>query len=131
MFLDNVKSKKVEVFINVFNSQRRLAELLFLDDKDVDVFCNKFYKTNKFNIDDLLDFRTFKINEENISLESFLDMCKTDLKIAFESVFIQSLEECMVDEIESMILKNEIDLEDVFIYFKKNTDMSVFKYIMS
>lgn len=126
-----LQSDEVGAFVNLFPKQMVLATLLFKNEGDVKTFVEMFHKSNKYEIDDLLDFRNYKIDKSSIPLSEFLQKCELDLKSAFEETFIQSFDELFIELVKSLVNDEVITLAYIFEEFHKDIDICVKKRIMS
>lgn len=113
----------------LIKANKGLASVLLSNASDVKDFVTMFYKTNRYEIDDLLDFRDYKIKQANITLDEFLINCDNNMKIAFENTFQQSFTDSDIIMIKEYIHKGNMSLVTLYDNFRKNSDKNILKYI--
>lgn len=96
--------------------------------------CHSFYITcygrNDCITDDLLDYREKKLEESNITLDMFLDMCYNDILSAFETTFLQAFTNEQIVMIDYKLRSNHTDLETIYNGFQKNPNKNILKYVL-
>lgn len=121
----------VSDFIKAFNLPVDIASVLFENYEDCNLFFTKFYIKNKFAIDDLLDFREYKIDNNYKTLPTFLNECSTKgLKQTFEKTFFQSFTLEDINIISQALLDDKTTLEQIYNNFQKNPDKNIMRYVL-
>lgn len=115
--------------INFIASNKELANVLLKDVSDVKNFVSMFYKTNKYEIDDLLDYREYKIKQSEITLDAFIQQCDDNMKIAFENNFQQNFTDSDIEMIKERIHSGNVSLVTLFENFYKNINVNILKHI--
>lgn len=123
--------KKIGGFIESLNLPKYIASVLFETWNDCVTFLNRFYKKNQTTIDDLLDFREYKISKSNKSLSEFTEDYKNNgLKISFERTFYQSFDNASLVVLEKAIANGLVSIEGLFNKFKANPNKNIMKYVL-
>lgn len=124
-------TEKVDNFIESLNLPRAVAEGVFESVEDCQMFYIDFYNRNRYVADDLLDYREYKIEKANISLDLFLDKCYNEgIEQAFKSTFLQSFTLSSIKLVEKAIEDGKTSLEQLFKDFKKNPNENVLKNVL-
>jgi hypothetical protein len=124
-------TEKVDNFIESLNLPRAIAEGVFESVEDCQKFYIDFYNRNRYVADDLLDYREYKIERANISLDLFLDKCYNEgMEKAFKSTFLQSFTLSNIKLVEKAIEDGKTSLEQLFTDFKKNPNKNVLKNVL-
>ncbi|QOV08373.1 hypothetical protein Kirov_174 [Bacillus phage Kirov] len=97
--------------------------------------CHSFYITNYGRnacvADDILDYRETKLEESDITLELFVDMCSTKgIKTAFQNTFLQVFDEEDVGVINWSLLSGRATLESIYSQFKMNPNKNILSYVL-
>ena len=125
------EQEKIEKFITSLALPQHIASVLFETWEDCKLFFDKFYQTNRHIVDDLLDFREYKINSSTWTSQSFLNSCKLNgMKTTFEKVFLQSFTNQDIAQIEKAMFENKLTLESLFSQFKANSNTNILKYVL-
>lgn len=126
----NIESYVVN-FINSLNLPEELANVLLKSKSDCNLFFNEFYLKNSLILDDLLDFREYKISKSDKSAKSFVDDCNSrNLKDVFEETFYQRFTDDDISHIQALINSNELSLYNLFVNFKSNINKNILKYVL-
>lgn len=107
--------------------------VLFEDDSDYHLFLKDFYLKNKYLLDDLLDFREYKINKSKITFDSFKEMCYNSMvgvRKAFEKTFLQSFTDSEIEIISEAIVSGRVSLKQLFSDFQKNPEKNILKNVL-
>ena len=124
-------SEEIGGFINSLNLPVYIAIVLFENWGDCVAFMNLFYAKNKFLIDDLMDFREYKIYQSTKSLKEFLDDYNVNgLKASFERMFYQSFNEDEVNILNGAIASGKVSVDELFYKFKGNHNRNILKYVL-
>lgn len=108
-----------------------LVKVLFKTIDECQSFYQDYYKRNANIIDDLLDYREYKLSIWNTSLEQYLEMCDlSGIKIAFEETFLQPFIDQEVELIERAISNESVTLEYIYKSFQKNVNKNIMKYVL-
>jgi hypothetical protein len=124
-------SGKVEHFIQSLKLPIEVASVLLESEKDCHQFFEGFYMRNKYVIDDLLDYREYKIEKSQKTLDLFVEECyNSNMRQAFQSTFYQSFSEGDMNMIGQAILAGKTSLAQLFIGFQKNPNKNILKNIL-
>ena len=127
----NQEQINVESFITSLKLSQYIANVLFNTMDDCKLFFDDFYQTNRYEIDDLLDFREHKITSSKWTSQTFVKSCDSDgMKKTFEKVFFQSFTDQDVAQVEKAISDKKITLESLFSQFKANPNTNILKYVL-
>lgn len=108
-----------------------LANILFKTIGECQSFYRDYYKKNVNVIDDLLDYREYKLSTSNITLEKYLKMChESGVKIAFENTFLQPISPQESILIEEAITSGKVTLEYIYNSFQNNVNKNILKYVL-
>ena len=122
---------KMEKFITSLALPQYIASVLFETWEDCKLFFDKFYQTNKYKIDDLMDFREHKIALSNWTSQSFLESCESNgMKHTFEKVFYQSFTNQDIAQVEKAMSEEKLTLESLFSQFKASPNTNILKYVL-
>lgn len=125
------KTLQVASFISAYLLPPHATDVLKTMD-DCELFLTKFHKTNAESIDDILDFREYKLEISDMTLDTFLKLCYIgEMKEAFERTFIQSFTVEEIQFICSCLLEGKITLPQVYGKFQKNKNKNILSYFMS
>lgn len=120
----------VDNFINKLGLPN-LANILLKTIDDCQLFYQDYYKKNTNVIDDLLDYREYKISISDITLDNFLEMYKNQgVKYAFEITFLQPIAPHEAMLIEEAILDGKVTLEFIYNSFQENINKNILKYVL-
>lgn len=127
-----VKSNNVvEEILASLKSERETVLMLLATENDVDVFMSDFYQKNGLVIDDLLDFREYKIENNNSNIIDFTSNCRTKgIRETFEQTFYQFFSINDMEIINESINNGKITLELLFEKFKANPNRNIMKYVL-
>jgi hypothetical protein len=118
-------------FIYLLNLPKEMALVLLKSTIDCQKFFAGYYGRNRYVIDDLLDYREFKIENSTITLEDFLYMCyNSNMQQAFEKTFLQSFTLEEMSLIEKAIISGRVSLESLFFGFERNPNKNIMKYVL-
>lgn len=124
------ESFNVEDVKRKFNLPEQFTDIV-LTSSDCSVFLNNFYGDNHNIIDDILDFREYKIFTNRIEYSDFSEMCMQEgLLHSFRHTFLQHFSEESIELIEMRISDGSITLREVFDKFKKNPNINIMRYIL-
>ena len=127
----NQEQVKVEVFIKSLGLSQYITNVLFHTMEDCKLFFDKFYQNNRYEIDDLLDFREYKVESSTWTSPIFVKSCKSDgMRQTFEKAFFQSFTDQDIVRVEKAMLNEKITLESLFSQFKANPNTNIMKYIL-
>ncbi|SDX94062.1 hypothetical protein [Thermoactinomyces sp. DSM 45892] len=108
-----------------------IALLLLKTSGEREYFYRNYYGTNMHAIEDLMDYREYRISSSSITLEEFLKLCNNKgISIAFEATFLLQFEVTDISLIKQSLNNGKITLECIFENFKKNKNFSILKYIL-
>jgi hypothetical protein len=97
-----------------------IANGLLRTSNDCEEFYIGFYGTNRYVMDDLLDFKEFVVEKRKISVDEFVEMCYTSsMKDVFESVFLQEFTLVDIILVNEAIADGRTTLEDLYNGFLK------------
>ena len=123
-----------ESFIESLGMENYLGEfakVLLKKKEDCDFFYIGYFGKNKRLVDDLLDYREFKLSIEDITFDLFSDMCDNEgIKSAFEKTFLQHISESSARLIEVTISAGGTSLEMIYDSFKNNPNENILKYVL-
>lgn len=112
-------------------SYERLPSILIHNEEDCEEFYISFIGRNKHLIDDLLDFREFKLKNSNSTIDDLYELCyNTNIKEAFEATFLQEITEEDETLIMNAINTGKITLEDFYSNFQKNINENILKTVL-
>jgi hypothetical protein len=124
-------SGRVENFIESLNLPLKEAMVLLECEEDCQKFFTDFYNRNKHVIDDLLDYREYKVEKSQKTLDLFLKECYTsNMRQVFQKTFYQSFSDSDMDLIGQAILDGRTSLEELYSGFKKNPDKNILKNVL-
>lgn len=113
------------------SKERELAQVLFKTVECCENFYIGFLHRNCYIIDDLLDYREYKLSIVNISVDKFIMLCDNKVnRETFESIFLQKLSSDDVSLIEGAISQGRTSLEIIFNNFQKNPNKNILKYVL-
>lgn len=122
-------TSKIEGFIESLSLPKDYC-VLFETVEDCQLFFESYYMRNRYLVDDLLDFREYKINKSEKTLDLFIEECYTiGMKQAFESTFYQSFTTGCMRIVERAIGEGKTSIEQLFIGFQKNPNENILKNI--
>lgn len=125
-FIEQVS--KVESFIESLTLPKSVASGALRTVEDCHEFYIGFYGRNKYAIDDLLDYREYKIEQSDITLEKFLKMCENgDMIKAFTVTFFQEFSIHDMTFINKAINEGKTSLEKLYKDFKSNPNKNIMK----
>ena len=127
--MNTITSGKVERFIDVLGLPKDEAMVLLKTDSDCQLFFDKFYQSNKYLVDDLLDFREHKIENSKKTVDEFVKECYTNIGRAFENTFYQSFTNDNMLIIRRALVRNEISLRKIFMDFQKSPNTNIMRNI--
>lgn len=105
---------------------------LFASDHDVIIFVKKFYLRNRFLIDDVLDFREYKIINQEVTFDKFSSMYYNEgAKQAFEKMFYFKIEDEDVEMFELYIGNDKNKLLNIFNQIKENVNLNPIKLLLT
>lgn len=120
-----------EHLITNFKLHRETASLLLKTEEDSKNFFGKFFRRNRYSIDDMLDFRRFKVNADRKTLATFINECHNgDMKNVFESTFYQTFTVESIELINKAISEERTSLKDLFINFQNNPKTNLMRNIL-
>ena len=121
----------VEKFICSLDLPYKVAKGILRSNEDCDLFHKNFYLKNRNVVDDLLDFKEYKISKSNIELNDFLMNCREKgIHATFEQTFLQSLTSEDIKLIENALSTGKTTLTQVFNDFIENPNKNVMKNIL-
>lgn len=124
-------SGNVNQFIQSLNLPFDVAGVLITCEEDCHQFFEGFYMRNKYVIDDLLDYREYKIEKSKKTLDSFVSECYTyTMRQAFQTTFYQTFSEKDMKLVKNAILNGKITLEILFTDFQRNPNKNILKNIL-
>lgn len=121
-----------DLFImDVLNLPKDLGRAILQTEKDITLFVANFYKTNSLVINDLLDYKSFKVSDNNYSFEQFVSMYeKEGVLTSFTKMFLQDFSHSDIDLITAVISTELMTLEILYTNFMKNIYVNIMRYIM-
>ena len=125
-------SDSVEIFVESFTTGIDMAKVLISELEDMLFYISTFHKRNKYQIDDLLDYRDYKVSNSNATIEQFrLDFDSSlENKKLFEQTFYQSFSDDDITIIESALTSGRVTLDIIFQGFKSNPSKNIMKYVL-
>ncbi|GIN67038.1 hypothetical protein FKN04_12835 [Bacillus glycinifermentans] len=121
----------VEQFIHSLSLPFVIAKGILRSDEDCHLFYNKFYMKNRNTVDDLLDFKEYKISKSNIELNEFLKICQEEgIHEIFEQTFFQVFSPPEIKLINSALSSGKVTLTQIYNSFKENPHKNVMKNIL-
>ena len=128
----NEQVLKVESFIESLTLPKSIASGVLRTFDDCQEFYIGFYGRNKYAIDDLLDYREYKAEQSDITLEKFLKMCdKGDMIKAFTVTFFQNFTIYDMALINKAINEGRTSLEKLYTDFQcNNHNESIIKNVL-
>lgn len=125
-----VASSKIENFIESLNLPNE-AVVLFETVECCQAFFESFYMRNRYLVDDVLDFREYKIQMSKKTLDLFIEECyNKGMKQAFEKTFYQPFTTDSINIVEKAIADGKISLEQLFKDFRKNPNKNILKNVI-
>lgn len=107
-----------------------LSSILLRTKQCCDLFFTDYYGKNFYIIDDLLNYREFKLKSEKISLDDFIKMCyNKGIKEAFENSFFQLISSKDAEFINSLLLKKKISLKELYDVFENDINKNIIQHI--
>jgi hypothetical protein len=108
-----------------------LARVLFKSEDCCKTFYIGFLNRNRYVIDDLLDYRENKIENINITLDQFLDMCyNVNMLEAIETCFLQPITLLDVALIDKALSNGRTSLEVIYSEFQRNPNKNILKNVL-
>lgn len=130
--MNTVASSKVENFVESLNLPKD-AVVLLETVEDCQNFFENFYMRNRYLVDDLLDFREYKIEKSEINLDTFVEKCynnEVGMKKAFESTFYQTFTDEHIQLVVNAIDSGKTSLEQLFKDFLRNPNKNILKNVI-
>lgn len=129
------KSNQLEEFRILIGAdalrQRELFDVLFKSVEDCNDFYIGYFGRNRHMIDDLLDYREYKLSIAKITLDKFITLCDNKVnREIFELTFLQKFYDEDISLIEKAISQGKISLHDIFNGFKNNPNKNILKYVL-
>jgi hypothetical protein len=125
-----ITKNKIENFIKTYELPE-VAEGILLTNEDCDLFLQEFYSKNHYVIDDLLDFKEYKISSSEITVIEFLNMCNNgEMHMAFETTFLQKFSPEDMSFIEEKIKSRATNLKEIYVKARKNPFRNVLKIVL-
>lgn len=113
------------------NTANGLSEILLKEQRDFHIFFIEFYGKNKYLVDDLFDFREYKISKNNITLKDFLFKCYAyGWRETFVETFIQKFSDEDIQFIVTSIHEGKTTLEKIFFGFQSNINLNIMRYVL-
>ena len=129
--MTNTTLDKVEQFIKTFKLPKRMARGVLRCDKDCQLFYSDFYRRNRNVASDLIEFRLYKISQSDITLESFVSMCKShDLKDVFEMTFLEAFDLQDLIFVNKAIEEGRTTYANLYKSFKENPNQRIISIIL-
>lgn len=128
MAIAHYRLNSVDDFIQSL-SLPKVACSILKSTKDCELFAKSYWMKNQNAIDDLLDFREYKIASDNITFSVFLEKCLTiGLKNTFEDVFLQKFTTGQISLIQQNIFDDKTSLEELYTLFCKNPNINIMRF---
>lgn len=107
------------------------AEGLLVTITDCELFYESFYRRNLYVVDDLLDYRAYKIENSAITIEIFVDRCssRNTMKDAFEETFFRAFSAMDIVLVQDALSEKRVTLEELFIESRTNPSKNIMKYV--
>lgn len=126
----NVIDNNVQKFIDKLGLPT-LANILLKTFDECQTFYRDYYKKNANVIDDLLDYREYKLSISDMTFDKYLEMCRNlGVKVAFENTFLQPISMQEAALIEKAIFSGKVTLEHIYNSFRQNINVNVLKYVL-
>ena len=98
---------------------------------DCAVFLERFYETTHELIDDILDYREYKLASSFMTLDIFLKMCYVgEKKNAFEEAFVQAFTKEEMDFIFQRMDEGVMTLPHLYSKFQEDPEKNILSYFM-
>lgn len=124
------KFKAVGEFIESLNLPNVSIAIISTKD-DCKTFFSDFYMKNPYIIDDVLDFREFKIAKSKKTADIFVNECNTNgMKATFEETFMQSFTDESINLVRDALDSGKTSLDIIFRKFKINPNENILKNIL-
>lgn len=121
----------VQTFIDSLSLPMSIAGGLLTTSADCDLFYKGYYGRNSFVVDDLLDYREYKIKNSFVTLEIFVNLCNSGHQLlAFESLFLQKFSPEEMVMINREFVNGKFSYQSLFLDFHKNTNLNVWRIIL-
>lgn len=118
-------------FIKSLSLPKKEAKGVLQNFDDCKEFYIGHYGRNKHVVDDILDFREKKIEESEITLDTFCDMCyHNGVEDSFLKTFYQSITSFEAQLIDNAIESGSVSLEDIYEGFTKNPNKNILRYVL-
>lgn len=131
--MTTIAMEKVKNFIDSLELPKWIAESLFETVEEYQLFYIEYYGRNRYVIDDLLDYREYKIRNSQVTLELFLRECSFGgkrMSEIFKTTFFQTFSEEDMLLVERAVTDGHTTLETLFSDFKKNPNKNVLKNVL-
>lgn len=123
-FILTIKEKFANTFIAI--------DALFSSHDDVITFVKKFYLRNHFFIDDILDFREYKIANQKVTFDNFVDLYYNDgVRKTFEQMFYFKIEDDDAKMFELYIMNDKNKLLTIFNHLQENVNLNPIKLLLT
>ncbi|MBO8176967.1 MAG: hypothetical protein H0Z31_05850 [Bacillus sp. (in: Bacteria)] len=86
---------------------------------DYEAFVSEFYDRNKTQLEDVVQFRHWKIDQLNLSYEKFGTLYQENKKKALETLFQEPVHNRYLENIDKNILTGVYTLRQLFDYVKE------------
>lgn len=122
---------KVSTFIQELGLPEGITRGLLVTVDDCNEFYINFYGKGDCTLDDLLDYKEYRINISEFTLDSFLTSCYNIGRLeTFELAFFQSFTEMDMVLVDEAIDSGRMTLEGFFMKSRKNPSKNVLKYVL-
>lgn len=123
-FLLTIKEKFANTFIAI--------DALFSSHDDVITFVKQFYLRNHFFIDDILDFREYKIANQKVTFDNFVDLYYNEgARKTFEQMFYFKIEDEDAKMFELYIMNDKNKLLTIFNHLQENVNLNPIKLLLT
>ncbi len=109
--------------------ERSMAILLTID--DCKVFYTDYLHNNHHIVDDLMDYKAYKLSKTVFNLDKFVNECMLgDMKETFKKTFLHSFSNHDMMLVNRAIANGRVTLEYIYKEFQKNVHQNILKYVL-
>lgn len=110
---------------------KKLAMVLLKTKEDCEYFYKYYYGKNLSAINDLLDYREYKVSISDMSFDKFINMCDNKVsREVFEHAFLQSFNQSEINLIKISIEDGVTSLGKIYEGFEANPNENILRNLL-
>jgi hypothetical protein len=108
-----------------------LANILLKNIEQCNVFFTEYLGRNLHRIDDIFDYREYRIETLSLDVDEFISSCANGIdRDLFENVFLQSFSDCEMKLLKDAIDSEKLSLSAMYNRFSSNPNENVMRYVL-